>query len=108
MNFYSLFLSLYLTKLWSRYSAVGITNDYGLDDRMIGVRILVEVRIFSSPFVQTGSGAHPASCPMGKVALPWGVKWPECEAEHSPPTSAKVKKTWIHPLPNSPYGIVLS
>jgi hypothetical protein len=40
-------------------SSVSIVSDYGLDDRAIGVR---------SPAilcVQTGSGAHPASCTMG-------------------------------------------
>jgi hypothetical protein len=41
-------------------------SDYGLDDRAIGVRSPVGAKYFSSiPCVQTGSGAHPASCPMG-------------------------------------------
>jgi hypothetical protein len=44
--------------------------------------------------VQTGRGAHPASYPMGT----WGtfpeVKWQGYEVDHSPPTSAEVKKTW--------------
>jgi hypothetical protein len=32
-----------------------------------------------------------------------GVNRPEREADHSPPTSAEVKKTWyIHPLPYTP------
>jgi hypothetical protein len=40
--------------------------DYGLDDRAIGVRSPAEAKDFSfGLFVQTGSGAHPASCPMG-------------------------------------------
>jgi hypothetical protein len=25
-----------------------------------------------------------------------GIKWPGCEADHSPLTSAKVKNTWIY------------
>jgi hypothetical protein len=29
-------------------------------------------------------------------ALPPGVKQPGLEADHSPPTSAKVKNTWIY------------
>jgi hypothetical protein len=33
----------------SRDSAVGIATGYGLDDRGIGVRVLVGSRIFSSP-----------------------------------------------------------
>jgi hypothetical protein len=40
--------------------------DYGLDDRAIGVRFPAEAKDFSSSLcVQTGSGAHPASCPVG-------------------------------------------
>jgi hypothetical protein len=34
----------------SRGSAVGIATGYGLDDRGIGVRILVRSRIISSPY----------------------------------------------------------
>jgi hypothetical protein len=36
-----------------------------------------------------------------RQSFPPGVKRPGCEAEHSPPASAVVKKTWfyIHPLP---------
>jgi hypothetical protein len=41
-------------------------SDYGLDDRAIGVRSPAGEKDFSSILcVQTGSGAHPASCPMG-------------------------------------------
>jgi hypothetical protein len=41
-------------------------SDYGLDDRAIGVRSPVGAKDFSSSLcVQTGSGAHPASCTMG-------------------------------------------
>jgi hypothetical protein len=47
-------------------SSVSIVSDYGLDDRAIGVRSPAEAKDFScSLCVQTGSGAHPASCPMG-------------------------------------------
>jgi hypothetical protein len=39
---------------------------YGLDDRAIAVPSTAEVKDFSSSLcVQTGSGAHPASCTMG-------------------------------------------
>jgi hypothetical protein len=39
---------------------------YGLDDRAIEVRSPTGAEDFSSsPCVQTGSGAHPASYPMG-------------------------------------------
>jgi hypothetical protein len=41
-------------------------SDYGLDDRAIEVRSPAEAEDFSSSLcVQTGSGAHPASCTMG-------------------------------------------
>jgi hypothetical protein len=41
--------------------------------------------------LQTVSGAHLASYPMGTGALSPGVKWQEREADHSPPSSAEVK-----------------
>jgi hypothetical protein len=42
------------------------------------------------------SGTHQASYPVGnEVSLP-GVKLPGHEADHSTPTIAVVKKTWIY------------
>jgi hypothetical protein len=50
----------------SRVSSGSIVSDYGLDDRAIGVRFPAGAKDFScSLCVHTGSGAHPASCPMG-------------------------------------------
>jgi hypothetical protein len=46
--------------------------------------------------VQIGSGAHPASYPMGTRDSFPGVKQQVREADHSPPASAKVKKMWIY------------
>jgi hypothetical protein len=41
-------------------------SDYGLDDRAIEVRSPAEAKNFYFNLcVQTGSGAHPASCTMG-------------------------------------------
>jgi hypothetical protein len=48
-------------------SVVGIANNYGLDGP--GIEFRWEAR-FSAP-VQTGPGAHPASCTMGTVFFPW-------------------------------------
>jgi hypothetical protein len=49
----------------SRVSSGRIVSDYGLDDRAIGVRSLAGAKDLSSSLcVQTGSGAHPASCTM--------------------------------------------
>jgi hypothetical protein len=46
--------------------------------------------------VQTGSGAHPASYPVGtRGSFPSG-KWPGCEADHSPPSSAEVNNAWSY------------
>jgi hypothetical protein len=42
--------------------------------------------------VQTGSGVHPTFYKMGTA----GVKRQGREADHSPPTSAEVKKMWIY------------
>jgi hypothetical protein len=41
--------------------------------------------------VQTGPGAHPASCTMGTGSFP-GVKRPGRDADHLPPCSAEVTK----------------
>jgi hypothetical protein len=48
--------------------------------------------------IQTGSGVHQTSYPMGTgvLSLGRGVKRQGHEAEHSPPTSAEVKKMWIY------------
>jgi hypothetical protein len=57
---------MYSSHYKSPDSSVGIATDHGLDDRMIGVRIPVWAGNFSLRHrVQTGSGAHPASYPMG-------------------------------------------
>jgi hypothetical protein len=40
--------------------------------------------------VQTGSGVHPASYPMGTGALSQEIKRPRREADHSPPSTAAV------------------
>jgi hypothetical protein len=54
-----------------------------------GDRILVGARFCTH--VQTGPEVHPASCTMGTGSFP-GVKRPGCGADHSPPSSAEVKK----------------
>ena len=59
-----------------RDSSVGIATSYGMDGP--GAR-------FSVP-VQTGPGAHPASCTMGNGSFP-GVKRPGRGADHPPPSS---------------------
>jgi hypothetical protein len=70
-----------------------IVPDYGLDDRVIEVRSPTGAEDFpSSPCVQTGSGAHPASYPMGTGChFPGGKARPGRDADHSPLSSAKFK-----------------
>jgi hypothetical protein len=66
----------------SRGSAVCIATAYGLDDRGVGVRVLVESEFSLLHIVQTGSGAPPTSYSMGtgcslhggKAAGAW--RWP--------------------------------
>jgi hypothetical protein len=67
-------------------------SDYGLDDRAIGVRSPAVAKDFSSKlFVQTGSGAHPASYTMGTGGpFPGGKARPGSDADHSLPSSAEV------------------
>jgi hypothetical protein len=76
----------------SRDSSGSIVSDYGLDDRAIGVRSPAGAKDFSSSLcVQTGSGAHPASSPMGTGGpFPGGKARPGRDADHSPRSSAEV------------------
>jgi hypothetical protein len=76
----------------SRVSSVSIVSDYGLDDRAIEVRSPAGANDFSSNLcVQTGSGAHPASCTMGTGGpFPAGKARPGSVADHSPPSSVEV------------------
>jgi hypothetical protein len=76
----------------TRDSAVGIVIGYGLDD---SDRSSIQEFLFLY-VVQTGSGAHPASYPMGTGAVSPGVKRPGREADHSPLISAEVKEIWIY------------
>jgi hypothetical protein len=76
----------------SRGSSGSIVSDYGLGDRAIEVRSPTGADFSSSPCVQTGSGAHPASYPMGTGSpFPGGKAWPGRDADHSPPSSVEVK-----------------
>jgi hypothetical protein len=73
----------------------GIATGYGLDDRGFGFQIPIRVKNFLN-VVQAGSGAHQASYLMGTEGFFPGVKRPERETDHSPPTSAEVRKMWIY------------
>jgi hypothetical protein len=76
----------------SRGSSGSIVSDHGLDDWAIEVRFLTGADFSSSPCVQTGSGAHPPSYPMGTGgSFPGGKVLPGHDADHSPSSSAEVK-----------------
>jgi hypothetical protein len=46
--------------------------------------------------VQIGSGVHPTSYTICNDVLSLGVKLLGLETDHSHPTSAEVKKTWVY------------
>jgi hypothetical protein len=71
---------------------------------MIGVRLPAGAGNFSLHRVRNGSGAHPASYPMGTRGSFPGVKAAGRETDHSSPTSAYVKECvnlYFH-SPNTP------
>ena len=67
-----------------RDSSVGIATRYGLDGPGIESRWWA---ILSAP-VQTGPGAHLASCTMTTGSFPGGKERPERDADPSSPSSA--------------------
>jgi hypothetical protein len=89
----------------SRDWAVGMATGYGLDDRGVGVWVLMGQEFALLHVVQTGSEAHPTSYPMGTGDSFPRVKRPGCEADHSPPTNAEVKKTWTY-TSTPPYNYI--
>jgi hypothetical protein len=81
-----------------RGSLVSIVSGYALDHRAIGVRSPAGAKNFSCNLcVQTGSGTHPASCPMGTGGPFVGVK-------RGPLSSSEVKKRIgaVSPLSQAP------
>jgi hypothetical protein len=95
----------------SRDSAVGIATGYGLGDRGFGFRVPVGSRMSLLHVVQTGSGVHQTSYPMGTggVVFP-GVKRPGREDNHSSSATAEFKKNvdlYIH-FPTRFNGVVLN
>jgi hypothetical protein len=69
-----------------RDSAVGIATHYGLE----GAEIECRWRSRFSAHVQTGPGAHPASCTVG-TGSSMGIKRPGRGVDHPSPPSAEVK-----------------
>jgi hypothetical protein len=82
-------------------------SDYGLDDRAIGIRSPAGAKDFSSLLcVQTGSGAHPASCTMGTGGpFPGGKARPGRDADHSPPPRSWMSRSYISSPPKRLQGV---
>jgi hypothetical protein len=74
-----------------------------------GVRIPVGTRDFALlQKVQTDSGAHLASYTMGTGVLSRGVKRPDHDVYHSPPSSDEIRNEWRYtstPLAYLLYGL---
>jgi hypothetical protein len=65
---------IYYMMLGSRDSVFGIATDHGLDERGVGVRVPYRLEFSVLHVVQTGSGVHPTSYPMGTGAFLLGGK----------------------------------
>jgi hypothetical protein len=82
-----------------------MATGYGLDDRGSEFESRLEQEFSLLRVVQTGSGAHPASYPMGTGPCFSGGKAAGNEADHSPPVSNEVKKMWIYTF-TPPHGFM--
>jgi hypothetical protein len=82
----------------SQGSAVSIATGYGLDDGEGRSSSLGRVKNFLFSSTSSRPALRPTQPHFHWVlgALSLGVKRPGREADHSPPTSAEVKKTWIY------------
>jgi hypothetical protein len=88
--------SLFYTR--SLDSSVGIATGYGLDDQEGGggSSSPFRVRNFLFSISSRPAWVHPTSYKMGTGGSFLGLKRQGREADHSPPTSAEVKKMWIY------------
>jgi hypothetical protein len=85
----------------SRGSSVGIATGYGLDVREV-VPVPVGSRIFTSVSARQALGPTQLSIQWVSGARSPRLMRPGLEADHSFPTSAEVKKTWIYtPIPHT-------
>jgi hypothetical protein len=109
LPFFSLYISLqFITTLYFEMWLIPRLAQWysaGLPAGWSGVRVPAGAGNFSLHHrVQTDSGAHPASYPMGIRGSFHGGKRPGREADHSPPYSAEFKacvEPYLH-SPNTP------
>jgi hypothetical protein len=78
----------------NRDSVVGIVTGYRLEDRGVGVPVPGGSRIFSKASRPDLGSTHP-HIQWVPGALAPVIKRPGCEADHSSPNNAEVKKMWI-------------
>jgi hypothetical protein len=105
---FCLLLTFRILNRGSRDSTVGIATGYRLDDRGRGWSSSpsrVKNFLFST---SSRPALGPTQLPIQWVpeALSPGVKRPGREADHSPNTSAKVKKMWIY-TSTLPYALMV-
>jgi hypothetical protein len=109
LSWVQIFLSTLFTQ--SHDSTVSIAMGYGLDDWGSRVRFLAGAGNFSLHHC-IKNGSMPTQPPIQRVlgALSLAVKRPGCEADHSPPSTAKVKNAWSYTStpPIHLHGVVLS
>jgi hypothetical protein len=74
--------------IWERWTGYLSRYSNRLQAGWSGDQIPVGARFFAH--IQTGPGAHPASCTMGIGSFP-GVKRAGRGADHPPPPSAEVE-----------------
>jgi hypothetical protein len=94
---------------WKQMFLRGLSyNIVVITSRGVGVRVLVETNSSHLHVVQTDFGAHQASYPMGRGALPPEVKRPGRKADYSLPIIAKVTSICIYTftLPKSSWRSV--
>jgi hypothetical protein len=93
-------------KIGLRENGVDIATGYGLNDRGVGVRVPVGAKIFSFPCRPDRFCGPPSLLSNGYRGLfPRGVRRTGREADHSPKTSAEMKKTWIY-TSTPPYACI--
>jgi hypothetical protein len=92
-------------RIKSRNSSVGIATNYGLEDRMIGVRIPAGIFLFAAAFREAMEPTQPPiQCAPGALYL--RVKRRAHEADHSRPSSSEVKNAWSSRI--CLHGVVIS